>query len=440
MWVLSIRESQMRAHRRVAVVLLAYLAGAAVPAGAQAPGTEAQPPGTEAQTPSAAPQTPGAEGTTRAAVLQQEREEKQRAIEPYQPNIVEKALKTIETQGLLIGRDGVYLKLGSLTTGSGFAYGLGYRTRRLFDDMGSLDVWAGASLSRYWATEARVRFPMLADGRLLLEGYGRRHEYPREDYFGLGPDSLRRNQTDFNLRATSDGTKAGIRVAPAVTLGGGLDYLQPTITDGKDAGLPSITDIFDDRSAPGLATQPDFVRASAFLDIDYRRPLNARKGGYYHFEYSQYSDRGRGTYTFNRFDVDLRQYVSFLGERRIFVGRVLASTSDVDRDRQVPFYLMPTLGGRDTLRGFRDYRFRGPHALLLQGEYRFEIWSGLDGALFYDAGKVETRRSRLNFRDLESDYGFGFRFNTDNGIVLRVDSAFGSRDGKHLWIAFGGTF
>jgi outer membrane protein assembly factor BamA len=58
----------------------------------------------------------------------------------------------------------------------------------------------------------------------------------------------------------------------------------------------------------------------------------------------------------------------------------------------MPFYFMPTLGGNDTLRGFREYRFRGPHAILAQGEYRWEIWSGLDGALFYDAGKVADRR------------------------------------------------
>jgi hypothetical protein len=25
-------------------------------------------------------------------------------------------------------------------------------------------------------------------------------------------------------------------------------------------------------------------------------------------------------------------------------------------------------------------------------------------------------------------------------MILRVDAAFGSRDGKHLWIVFGGTF
>jgi hemolysin activation/secretion protein len=101
---------------------------------------------------------------------------------------------------------------------------------------------------------------------------------------------------------------------------------------------------------------------------------------------------------------------------------------------------MPTLGGNDTLRGFREYRFRGPNSLFTQLEYRWEIWSGLDGALFYDAGKVAERRADLSVAKLESDYGFGFRFNTDESIVFRIDAGFGSRDGKHLYIVFGGVF
>jgi hemolysin activation/secretion protein len=116
------------------------------------------------------------------------------------------------------------------------------------------------------------------------------------------------------------------------------------------------------------------------------------------------------------------------------------STSDTDEGHVMPFYAMPTLGGNDTLRGFREYRFRGPHAILGQAEYRWELWSGLDAALFYDAGKVANRRADLNFQDLEKDYGFGFRFNTDQGIVFRVDAGFGSQDGKHLYIVFGGVF
>ena len=138
--------------------------------------------------------------------------------------------------------------------------------------------------------------------------------------------------------------------------------------------------------------------------------------------------------------MDLRQFVSILSERRILMGRAFVSTSGTSDGQTMPFYLMPTLGGNDSLRGFRDYRFRGPHALLLQGEYRFEVWSGLDAALFYDAGKVEMRRGDLDLRRLESDYGVGLRVNTDNGLILRVDSAFGSRDGAHLWVVLGGVF
>ena len=43
-------------------------------------------------------------------------------------------------------------------------------------------------------------------------------------------------------------------------------------------------------------------------------------------------------------------------------------------------------------------------------------------------------------RDLESDYGFGFRFGTANGVFLRIDAAFGSSDGKHFIFRFNNVF
>ena len=91
----------------------------------------------------------------------------------------------------------------------------------------------------------------------------------------------------------------------------------------------------------------------------------------------------------------------------------LVSTSDADAGREVPFYLQRTLGGPDDLRGFRRFRFRDRHMLLLQAEYRWEIFTAVDGAIFYDAGKVASRLEDLTCSDLESDYGIGFRFGTD---------------------------
>lgn len=228
-----------------------------------------------------------------------------------------------------------------------------------------------------------------------------------------------------------------MRVTRPFTIGGGAEHWSTRVGGGSGHG-PSIERVFARDGVPGFDAGRDFVKTMAVVEFDYRKPLNARQGGWYRVEVGRYSDRTDGAYSFSRTDVDVRQYVGFLQGRRVIALRGwVATTPD---DQRVPFYLMPTLGGNDTLRGFRNYRFRARNALLLQGEYRWEIWSGLEGALFYDAGRVADRRGDLTRKGLERNYGFGFRFNTDKGVVLRIDAAFGSRDGKHLHIVFGGVF
>jgi outer membrane protein assembly factor BamA len=203
----------------------------------------------------------------------------------------------------------------------------------------------------------------------------------------------------------------------------------------------TIATRFDDTSAPGLSTQPDFVRYDAFVDLNYREPRgNPRRGGRYALTVQQFDDTNDGQYSFRRAEVDLQQYISLLRERRVLALHALVSTSDADAGAEVPFYLQRTLGGPDDLRGFRRFRFRDRHMLLLQAEYRWEIFTAMDGAIFYDAGKVASRIEDVNLRDLESDYGIGFRFGTDNGVFLRVEGAFGSSGGKHFILRFGHVF
>jgi outer membrane protein assembly factor BamA len=380
---------------------------------------------------------------TREEALRLERQEKQQSVEPYTPNALQRGMRIAEEQvmPLLFVRDGLHLKFGSLATGSGFAFGGGYRHRRLFEREGSLTAWAATSLKKYWAVEGRFDMPDLAGGKLEIGSYVRWQDYPQEVYFGLGPAARRGDETNYQLKNTLLGGRVGVKPAPVVTVGGGLEYSRPVLGPGRDSGLPSIETIFDDTTAPGLFGTENFFRTSAFLHVDYRQPRNARRGGWYRVEASHFADAAQSNaHSFNRVDVDLRQFASVLAERRVIALRLYLSTSEPASGARVPFYLMPTLGGHDSLRGFRDYRFRGPHAILTNAEYRWEIWSGLDAALFYDAGKVAFDRSDLNFKDLAKAYGFGFRFNTDNGTILRIDAGFGSQDGKHLYIVFGDVF
>jgi outer membrane protein assembly factor BamA len=403
----------------VTIVLVCSLAAGAAPAAAQGVG----------------------EPQTRAEQLRQQREEKSRRVEPYEQNKLEWAMHLGEERIVpLLRRDGIYARLGSLTTGSGFAYGAGFRDRALVRGRGFVDVWAAGSLKKYWTLEARGGYPLARGDRVMLQGHVRTFSYPAEEFFGLGPASRRADQVAYDLDGVVAGAQIGVQAAKPLSIGAAIEHTRPTVGRGGSDTLRSIEQVFDSDTAPGLLREHEFTRVLGHLTYDYRQPLNARRGGYYRLDVSRYDDRRGESQTFTRTDLDLRQYVSFLAERRVLAGRIRVSTTDADEPERIPFFLLPSLGGNDTLRGFRAHRFRGAHAILLQGEYRFEIWSALEAALFVDAGKVTDRRRDLNFRDLERDYGFGFRINTDNGVLARVDAAFGSRDGKHLHVVFGGIF
>ena len=378
---------------------------------------------------------------TREEALRQEREEKAANLTPNEPNALQRGLAFVEERGLfLTARDGLHPKIGRLTTGSGIALGAGWRNRELFKRYGTLEAFTAASFRKYWAIETRATFPDLARGRVMADAVATLREYPQESFYGLGPDSRQQDETNYLLRQARAGGRAGVKVVPFTTVGGGLEYLSPRVGRGRDDQSGPMDSLENVDEIPGFNTRVDYVRSSAFVEFDYREPRNARQGGFYRIERSHYDDRTSGALTFNRTDVDLRQYLGFLAGRRVIALRGVVSTTDAPTGSAVPFYLMPWLGGKDTLRGFRNYRFRGPHSLLLQGEYRWEIWSALEAAVFYDTGKVAFERRDLNLKGLQHAYGFGFRFNTDQAVVMRFDAAFGSRDGKRLHMTLGGVF
>jgi outer membrane translocation and assembly module TamA len=100
---------------------------------------------------------------------------------------------------------------------------------------------------------------------------------------------------------------------------------------------------------------------------------------------------------------------------------------------------METVGGAGTIRGFSEERFRDTRNLLMSAEYRWEAWTHLDLAIFVDAGKVFSRADEFNFSGLHTGYGFGARFHTPGGFVLRFDLA-RSPEGTKLHIGAGPSF
>ena len=283
-----------------------------------------------------------------------------------------------------------------------------------------------------------MQLPRLAKERVAVDVYGQRSDYPQEPYYGLGLGSLREFSAVYALANTAVGGGVTVKATPWLLFGGSTEFSEPKVR-GTDDEL-SIDRRFTPTEAPGLGGQPRFLRHAARAEVNYRNPQgNPRRGGRYAVAFQKFTDQEDGRYSFDRVEVDLQQYVPLLRDRRVLAFHALASLVP-DDTAQVPFYLQRTLGGPDDLRGFRRFRFRDENILLLQAEYRWEIFTAMDGAIFYDAGTVASSPSGLSIDNLETDYGIGFRFGTRNGVFLRVEGAFGSRDGKHFIMRFGHVF
>ncbi len=392
---------------------------------------------------SAAASARAQEPASRAEQLRQQRAEKARQLTPYKASGLERAVLKLENDylpRLVTPRTGFYPRLGSITSGGGFAVGPGYRFHNLFDGRADLFTTAAISLKQYWVVESLFTMPRLARARAFVDLRAKYTSFPEEDFFGLGSSSSLGDRVNFGLQQFTVGADGGWRPKPWMRVGGTFEFFDPNLGRGQDKHYPDVTDEFTEATAPGITSQPPFVRVAALAAIDYAKPFNARRGGRYLVALHRFVDTDGGAYTFTRLDFDLQQYVPAFNERRVFVLRTAGSFADPAGDATVPFYLMLPLGGDHTLRGVRQFRFRDRSMLLVQAEYRFEILTAMDGAIFYDTGQVAPNRSALSLRDFEHDYGVGLRIGTDFGVFIRLDVAFGSSEGTKTWLRFSHVF
>ena len=142
------------------------------------------------------------------------------------------------------------------------------------------------------------------------------------------------------------------------------------------------------------------MRGTLFTAVDTRRsPGYTDRGGLYSASFHYYHDRD-GAYSFSRTDVDLRQFVPILQSNWIIALQAKAQIATPASGNVIPFFMLPAIGGRDTLPGFSDYRFTDQVSLLLRAELRWTVVSVLDMAAFVDHGTVGPRLNDLHVGDL----------------------------------------
>jgi hypothetical protein len=389
--------------------------------------------------------TPAVAQETRTAALEQLRAEKAAALQPYQPGRLERAVLFIERENPLrkiSPRNGFFVKYGytNKPVGSGVGAAAGYR-HDLFDRRARVEFEAGGTARGYHMVRADFSLPSLVSGRLELGAQGVNRHNPQEDFYGLGAASLESNRVSFLLDRRDVEARAVLKPIRSLQVGIRAGRLATSVGPGRDARFPSIEERFLDHDAPGLDRQPDFSYVDVSGGFDNRDQAgNPRAGGYYGVVWRQYSDLEFNQYDFHLFEADLHHFFPVFDKKRVFAFRARVATADAPKGQTVPFYFRPTLGGSDSLRSARDFRFRDSSMLAMNVEYRWEAFSGLDMALFTDLGKVAASRSELDLSDLRRAYGVGLRFNTYRAVFLRLDLAVAGAEAPRLFIKFNKAF
>lgn len=376
------------------------------------------------------------EPTTRQAVIEQAQARKLETLRPYVPTRGERLAARAEE--ILTGQ-GRHLHpfLESAYSGGGFALGAGYIHH--VSSYNFVDVRGSYSLSNYKRAEVEFVAPRLFHRRGELSLLGGWRDATQVGFYGLGIDNSKDDRASYRFKRPY--ASALLTLWPTrqyLVLRPGVEWTQWSQEPGLGR-FPSVETVYTPATLPGLGADPTYVHTQATVGFDWRTsPGYSRRGGYYGITAHDYKDRGNA-FGFQQVDYELIQHVPVLRETWALSFHVLARTTS-DKDGQVrPFFMLPTLGGSSSLRGYTSLRFRDRNSLLLQGEWRIMASRYLDSAVFYDAGKVTARRSDLDLNGMKHDYGFGLRFHGPISTPLRVELARGS-DGLILVVATSAVF
>ena len=401
--------------------------------------------------------------------------------ESFKKNCAKFSLKSIPGCGeVLFTGHPLHIAAGSIAPGNGFGVGPAFVThytpnenwRLSFNADGIVStngswragVYAKAIRSKITPGTTTVRpFP-------IFNVYAQAASLKKIAYYGLGPDTLRPDQTFFGMRETIAGASVLYPVGGKplnLSLHGEMNGRFVDIRESLGQPSPSIEQVHTDATAPGLSSQPAFaqfgegvrVRPALFSD-------NLRLN--YSVNYQQFVAVSDSRFSFQRLTVDLSHLIPLskkvIEQSRDHNGPDDCSTSatstthdcpEITRDRVgsvnlrfllvesftstghvVPFYFQPTLGGSDlngrsSLASFQDYRFRAPNLMLLQGGIEHSLYGPLGVTFMAETGKVALTRGDIEFKHLRHSYAAGLTLRAGGFPMVYLMLAWGSGEGTH---------
>ena len=256
-------------------------------------------------------------------------------------------------------------------------------------------------------------------------------------FFGIGPESKKDNETNMTLETAGGYAIFGVNVTRTMRLSLGETLQRFDVARGGVPGLPFTGDLFPD--LPGIQGATIHAQRVALIH-DSRDSLITPTQGLYVSLFGEASAELLGSDAdYLKGGVEARFLKPFVDRRLVMILRGLYEGTYGASN--IPFQVLPTLGGVDSLRGFAENRFFGDNRLLFNAELRAKVLKmrvfGVDAefevAPFVDFGKVFNSFDQLRETRFEVTPGVGFRGLAPPSVVGHVEFAF-SREGPAIYV------
>jgi hypothetical protein len=381
--------------------------------------------------------------TPRAQAIVNAELEKAKELQPQEPPRGERKFDHIQKDILdrIFNTNGPALKFGGIPTGGGFSLGPQYTRQDLFADHLTWNTYVAGSTRKWYGGASSFDFHDLANGHLELKADGGYQNSASVWYFGEGPDSSKSDKTDFDREFTTAHFAAlGHFFDQKLTVGYAVGGLLVHVGPGDLSSTTPTQQLFTEANTPGLVQQANFITGTTTVQLDFSHlGFSNPEGLQLEANDSQFFDRSGLAANFHLLETQAIYYLPLTNGLRTFVFRVRNETAFAENNQTVPFYLQPTLGGPDDLRGYDRYRFYADGNSVATAEYRWSISQVLEMAVFGDGGNVYQRPGLIGFRDLRGDGGIGFRIKNKQASVMRFDVGF-SPEGVRVWFVFNDIF
>jgi len=380
---------------------------------------------------------PTTQAPTREAAIEEEQAAKAKDLHPYEHNKAEQIFDRLDAvlQG---GSLRWHPFFESAYSGGGFTLGLGYRS--YVSGYNTVDVRGSYTFSGYKRVEAEFIAPRLFKRRGHLSVLGGWREATQVGFYGIGTDTSKDDRTNylFNQPYLS-GLLTVFPTRRALMLRGGAEFSQWSQEPGQGSS-PSVEERYTPETLPGLGAKVTYLHTQGTIGLDSRTsPGYSRRGAYVGATLHDYNDSD-GNFGFRIAEYEGIAHLPILRETWVLSFRARMQHASEKDDQQIPFFMLPALGGGSSLRGYASWRFRDQNSLLLQGEWRIMVNRYLDLAFFYDAGKVTARTSDLDLDGLKDNYGVGMRFHGPFATPLRIEVARSRENSFSLIFASSASF